>query len=279
VKIKLITDESLDRFSRILKPLGLSEYEIRVFLTLVTNGPSNYRVLGRESNVPIGKIYQVLSTLEAKGFVEVVQEKPKIYKAVEPKKALRRRLKQLEDDFLELEHKIKEELPTLQLQYSLKHDAIQGVVSEIFVGNNSSTEGVQGLLLRASDEVLISAAKFDIKSYEEDSIKRLLERGVSVRVVCSDFNENGKDFLDRLSDMGVNIRVLDGLTDRYCVVDNKCASAFISTFGQDICLQVYGSALCRVLREKFEETWKKARAVSLKTNYKKDFSRLNSDKI
>jgi len=265
----LIPTESLNRFSSILKPLGLSEYEIRVFLTLVTKGPSNYRVLGKESNVPIGKIYQVLSALEAKGFVEVIQEKPKIYRAVDPKRALRRRLKQLEDDFFELERQIKEELPALQLQYSLKHEVIQGVVSEISVGSNSFAESIKENLSKALDEVLISTSKFDAKLFEEDSFKRLLERGVSIRVMCSDFDENSKVVLDRLVDMGVYMRALEGLADRYYVVDNKCASAFISTFGQDISLQIHGSALCRILREQFEEMWKKARAISLKTNYLK----------
>jgi len=238
-------------------------------LTLVSNGPSNYRILGRESKVPIGKIYQVLSALESKGFVEVIQEKPKIYRAVDPKKALRRRLKQLEDDFFELERKIKEELPSLQLQYSLKHDLIQGVVSEIFVGKNSFRKSVQENLLKALDAVLISTPKFDINLHEEDLFKRLIERGVSVRVMCSDFDENCKDVLDRLIDMGVDIRVLDAPTAEFNVVDDRCASTFINTLGEDICLQIHGSALCRVLRERFEEMWKKARAMRLRNNYRK----------
>jgi len=265
----LIADELYNRFLHILKPLGLSEYEVRVFLTLLVNGPSNYRILGREANVPTGKIYQVLSTLEAKGFVEVIQGKPKIYRAVEPKKALRRRLRQLEDDFFELERKIREALPTLELQYSMKHDVIQGVVSEIFVGGNSFSKSIHENLLKALNEVLISTSRLDVKLHEEDLFKRLLERGVSIRMMCSDVNENNKDVLDRLIDLGVDIRVLDMLADRYYVVDDKSASIFVGRFGEDICLQVHGPAMCRVLRERFEEAWGRARGIRPKMNYRK----------
>lgn len=230
-------------------------------MTLVRNGPANYRVLGKKSNVPLGKIYQVLSTLEAKGFVEVIHGKPKIYKAVEPKKALRRRLRQLEEDSFELEWKIREVLPTLQFQYSLRHDAIQGVVGEILVGRNSFARNIQNNLLKALDEVLICASSFDIKLHEEDLFKRLLERGVTVKVICAKVDENAEGVLNRLIDLGLDIRVLDVLMDRYYIVDDKSVFTFIGGSGEEICLQIHGTALCRVLKDRFKEAWEKARAL------------------
>lgn len=272
---KLTTDEFFNRFRHVLKPLGLSEYEIRVFLTLVRNGPANYRVLGKKSNVPLGKIYQVLSTLEARGFIEIIHRKPKIYKAAEPKIALRRRLRQLEDNVFELAWKIREVLPTLQFQYGLRHDAIQGVIGEIFVGRNSFARSIQGNLLRALDEVLISTSEFDIKLHEEDLFKQLLEHGVTVKVLCSKVDENAKDVLDRLINLGVDIRVLDTLEDRYYVLDDKNVFTFIAKFGEEICLQIHGSALCRVLKDRFEETWKKARVMRQRMNARKNMNRVN----
>jgi len=260
---KLTTEEFFDRFHHVLKPLGLSDYEIRVFLTLVKNGPANYRVLGKKSNVPLGKIYQVLSTLEAKGFVEVIHVKPKIYEAVEPKKALRRRLRQLEDRTSELRWKIREVLPTLQFQYGLRHDAIQGVVDGIFVGRNSFVRDVQKNLLRALDEVLISTPKFEIKLHEEEMFKQLLKRGVNVKVICSKVDETTKDIFGRLTDLGLKIRFSDALADRYYVLDDKSAFTFIGRFGEEVCLLVHGPALCRVLKDRFNEAWEQARAIRL----------------
>lgn len=257
----LIAEKSLNRFSQVLRPLGLSEYEVRVFLSLVKNGPANYRNIAKESNVPTGKIYQVLSTLRAKGFVEVIQAKPKIYRAIEPKIALRRRLKQLEEDFFELERKIRDELPTLQLQYSLKHDIIRGVLSEILVGCNSFAKSIRNTLLKTLDEVLVVTPKFDVKPHEEDVFTRLLERGVSIKVLCSGFEEASEDIVSRLRDLGAQIRVEEAVKDKYYVVDDKSVSTFINSSGENICLQIHGTALGRVLKERFEERWEQAREI------------------
>lgn len=267
-EVQLIDKELVDRFSHVLRPLGLSEYEVRVFLTLVIGGPANYRVISRQSDVPTGKIYQVLSALEARGFVEVIQEKPKIWRAVEPKKALRRRLKQLEEDAFELEHKIRDVLPTLQLRYGLKHDIIQGVVSEILVNSNSFSKSIQETLLRASDEVLIVTPSFDVKLHEEDVFRRLLERGVLIRMICSDVDENSKTILERLLRSGLNVRIQDVLADKYYVVDDNYAFTFVNRSDEDVCLQMQGSPLCRVLKARFEERWKYARNFGSKTHYR-----------
>jgi len=241
----------------------------------VRNGPANYRVLGKKSEVPLGKIYQVLSTLEAKGFVEVIREKPKIYKAVEPKKALRRRIRQLEDDCHELEWKIREVLPTLQFHYGQRHDAIRGVVDEILLGRNSLARNIRKSLLSALDEVSISTCEFDIKLHEEDLFKQLLERGVTVKVICSKVDEKTEDILYRLVDLGLDIRVLDALEDKYYVIDDKDVFTCIAKFGEEICLKVHGATLCRVLKERFEEAWEKGRVVGQRTNNSKNMRLVN----
>ena len=148
------------RYSETLKNLGLSNYEIRVFLTLLMQGPMNYRSLCHESSVPTGKIYQVLSTLESKSFVEISQDRPKVLSAAEPKRAFRNRLRQIEADFVDLELKTRDLLQTLQFQYNLKYDKIQGIVSEIFVGGAASANSIRENLLKAEDEALFSTERF-----------------------------------------------------------------------------------------------------------------------
>jgi sugar-specific transcriptional regulator TrmB len=256
---KMIPFDFFNRYAQILKPLGLSEYETRVFLTLLMSGPLNYRVLVRESSVPTGKIYQVLATLESKGFIEVVQEKPKVFKAAEPKKALRRRLRQLEDDFLELELKTKEALLSLQSQYNLKYDIIQGLVSEIFVGSKSFGSRIQENLAKAESEVLISwngpISGLDTKTV----FGELLGRGVPVRAMFPSAAVREKSFLSGLSELGVNVRLLEILPSEYVVVDEKNVSLIIEGSSEPTCVQIHGSGLCRVLRERFTEDWEKSK--------------------
>jgi sugar-specific transcriptional regulator TrmB len=257
----MIPFDFFSRYSLILKNLGLSEYEIRVFLTLLLSGSLNYRVLCRDSGVPTGKIYQILSTLESKGFVEISQDRPKIFKAVEPKKALRRRLRQIEEDFFDLELKTREALQTLQLQYSLRYDEIQGIVSEIFVGGVSASNGIRDNLLKAENEVLFSTEEAFGSLHIEDLCGILLERGVKIRAIIGVPSEKKHENFDRLIHMGVNVRQLDSLPAKYFVVDDKYVSLLIDGQESETCVQIHGAALCRVLRERFMETWDKASLV------------------
>jgi sugar-specific transcriptional regulator TrmB len=223
------------------------------------SGPLNYRVLVRESGVPTGKIYQVLATLESKGFIELVQEKPKVFKAAEPKKALRRRLRQLEDDFLELELKTKEALLSLQTQYNLKYDIIQGLVSEIFVGSKSFGSRIQESLSKAENEVLISW-NGPISGLDTNTVfGELRGRGVSVRAMFPNAAVREKGFLSGLSELGVDVRLLETLPSEYVVVDEKNVSLIIEGSSEPTCVQIHGSGLCRVLRERFTEDWEKSK--------------------
>jgi sugar-specific transcriptional regulator TrmB len=254
----MIPFDFFSRYSLILKNLGLSEYEIRVYLTLLIQGSLNYRDLCRDSGVPTGKIYQVLSALESKGFVEISQDRPKVCKAVEPKKALRRRLRQIEEDFFDLELKTREALQTLQLQYNLKYDEIQGIVSEVYVGGPSSTNGIRENLLKAEKEILFSTGEIFGGSQIENLCGVALERGVKIKAIVPKSSSKNIMAFDHLSDLGVNVRQLDSLAAKYFVVDDKYVSLLIDGDESETCVQIQGAALCRVLRERFMENWNKA---------------------
>lgn len=67
-----------------LKELGLTEYDAKVYYILVSQGTLTAIDLSRESGVPMSKIYVVLGRLENQGWISVVPERPKKYRAVDP---------------------------------------------------------------------------------------------------------------------------------------------------------------------------------------------------
>jgi sugar-specific transcriptional regulator TrmB len=74
-----------------LQDLGLSEYEARAFRSLLRTGPTTAKDLSRASDVPMGRIYDVLNGLETYGLVRSqAASRPKEYVAVEPATALDR---------------------------------------------------------------------------------------------------------------------------------------------------------------------------------------------
>ncbi|MCX6693416.1 MAG: TrmB family transcriptional regulator [Methanomicrobiales archaeon] len=67
-----------------LVQLGLKEYEARIYVALVGLGETNVRRIHEVSGVPRPRVYDVLNALDEKGFIEIRQGSPLMYRAVRP---------------------------------------------------------------------------------------------------------------------------------------------------------------------------------------------------
>lgn len=76
------------RLWRRLQQLGLNAYESRSYLVLLGHPRFKALELAARANVPRQKIYEVLDALVEKGFAQVVQERTKLFSAVEPDLAI-----------------------------------------------------------------------------------------------------------------------------------------------------------------------------------------------
>ncbi|HUP03444.1 MAG TPA: helix-turn-helix domain-containing protein [Bryobacteraceae bacterium] len=83
-----LADAGFQRFWRRLQQLGLNAYESRSYLVLLGHPRFKALELAARSHVPRQKIYEVLDSLVEKGFAQVVQEKTKLFSAVEPSLAI-----------------------------------------------------------------------------------------------------------------------------------------------------------------------------------------------
>src|SRR5690349_15606746 len=91
-RMELMTEElgemDYQRFWRRLQQLGLNAYEARSYLVLLGHPRFKALELAARAHVPRQKIYEVLDSLVEKGFTRVVQEKTKLFSAVEPSLAV-----------------------------------------------------------------------------------------------------------------------------------------------------------------------------------------------
>src|SRR3974390_1757749 len=85
---KDLPDLEYQRFWRRLQQLGLNAYEARSYLVLVGHSRFKALELGAGGPVPRQKIYKVLDSLVEKVFAEVIQERTKLFSAVEPSLAI-----------------------------------------------------------------------------------------------------------------------------------------------------------------------------------------------
>src|SRR5579884_1942755 len=100
-----LAELDFQRFWRRLQQLGLNAYEARSYLVLVGHPRFKALELAARAHVPRQKIYEVLDSLVEKGFAQVVQEKTKLFSAVEPSLAiptyLSRRAQSLQQELTE----------------------------------------------------------------------------------------------------------------------------------------------------------------------------------
>ncbi len=73
-------DQAVENLAR----LGLREYEAKIYVALVGLGEANVRSIHEVSGVPRPRVYDVLNALDARGFIEIRQGSPLMYRAVRP---------------------------------------------------------------------------------------------------------------------------------------------------------------------------------------------------
>src|SRR3954468_14129024 len=81
---KELPEMDFQRFWRRLQQVGLNAYEARSYLVLMGHPRFKALELAARAHVPRQKIYEVLDSLVEKGFAQVVQEKTKLFSAVDP---------------------------------------------------------------------------------------------------------------------------------------------------------------------------------------------------
>ena len=83
-----LPEMDFQRFWKRLQQTGLNAYEARSYLVLIGHPRFKALELAARAHVPRQKIYEVLDSLAQKGFAQVVQEKTKLFSAVEPSLAI-----------------------------------------------------------------------------------------------------------------------------------------------------------------------------------------------
>jgi len=175
-----------------LRDLGLSEYEARAYRALLNTGPTTAKELSRASDVPMGRIYDVLNSIEQYNLVRSqTASRPKKYVAVEPATALDRLL---DDKKRELEEKA-DQYEEIVDDLSEELDAADPVEEQFWTAAVGPEETADLLVerLSAADERIVFVASAQTSLFELDEIGDLvaeqfeeaIERGVDVKVLLT----------------------------------------------------------------------------------------------
>ena len=85
-------------FLKKIKDFGLNSYEAKIWTALLSRGVSTAGELSDIANVPRSRSYDILESLERKGFIVMKIGKPIQYLAVSPTEVLERVKKKIRED-------------------------------------------------------------------------------------------------------------------------------------------------------------------------------------
>jgi len=160
---------SLDRIAESLQELGLSLYETRLYLGLLTGGRQNGNELSRTSGVPSSKVYAMLERLAGDGLVARTRRGSTVeYVCVPPRDLLHK----LRERYVKPLEYLEETLPSLQM--TEPHPDIvelQGV--------DAILDHARALIRAAEGDIYLSVWSDEISSLLDD-LEDADKRGVRI---------------------------------------------------------------------------------------------------
>jgi sugar-specific transcriptional regulator TrmB len=110
-----------------LQNYGLTRLEAKVYVVLFTLGEAEASELARNLGMHFSQFYNVINSLEKKGFVEAHPGRPKRYRATDPKHIFRSRIVELEG----LEKSLTERLSALKSQQEVTRKPSVWIISGV----------------------------------------------------------------------------------------------------------------------------------------------------
>jgi sugar-specific transcriptional regulator TrmB len=215
---------------RKLQQVGLNAYESRSYLVLMGHSRFKALELAARAHVPRQKIYEVLDSLVEKGFAQVVQEKTKLFSAVDPSLAipgyLARRSKALQNELTEQARLATGLIEDLRSAFREGQDG-RGTLDFLNLVNDPTQTAIhyRRMLTTVSRTFMeFSRAPFAVDPLDEQLVKDASDRGVQSRILieAGTLDAEHRSRLGEYHDHNIEIRFVESLPLKLALFDGKC---------------------------------------------------------
>lgn len=199
-----------------MEDLGLTSYEIRVYTSLLDAGSMTAANISKKSGVPYSKIYEVLNSLEEKGWLESDSSRPQKFFPKSPSTALEATRTRYDNNFRKSQGIIISELMPIYTKSGIKERPEIWVTTGIMNIASKVNEIIQN-----SQHELLVALPFVAESIAkplQPVLRMLHDKGVKVNILAS--SKINPDILRSLSRVA-EIRVKEGLFGGGVIGDEK----------------------------------------------------------
>lgn len=205
-----------EKSRKAMEHLGLTGYEIRVYVSLLEAGAMTASDISKKSGVPYSKIYEVLNTLEEKGWLESDSSRPQQFFPKSPSSALEVTKSKIETSFRESQVSIVNELMPIYTKSGIKERPEIWVARGVF----NIAAKVNEVIQNSQQELLVALPQVaeNFTKPLQPILRSMHERGIRIRILVSaKMNPDTIKALSRFSE----VRLRDGLFGGGVIGDGK----------------------------------------------------------
>jgi len=214
--------------SRLRKIFDLNLYEVKVWTALLSRGISTAGELSTISDVPRSRAYDILESLEKKGFIVMKLGKPIKFVALKPEEVIERAKKNLVVSAREKSKRLDE----------LKGDEVLGELNGLFSngikyiepselsgslkGRSNMYNHLDMMVRNAEKNIVIATTAQGINRKLEalmPSLEKAKKRGVKIRIAAPFTSENEK-VIKELSKVA-EVKNMKDIRARFSIIDGK----------------------------------------------------------
>jgi sugar-specific transcriptional regulator TrmB len=263
-------ETAFQNFWRRLQDLGLTAYEARSYLVLVGHPRFKALELAVRASVPRQKIYEVLDSLVDKGFAQVVQEKTKLFSAIEPGLAvpsyLARKRKLIDLQLAGSSRAAEALIEDLGDAYSESRGG-RGTLDFLRIVNEpmqAATHYRRMLAEVASEYLEFSRPPYAVDPLDEQLVKQASARGVRCRLLlgAGSLDEAHRQRLEEFEQAGVEVRRAGALPMKLALFDSRVGLVAlldpVTTFPFWTSLLFDHAGFGEAMKGLFEDHWRRA---------------------
>ncbi len=208
-----------DKTRKALEKIGLTSYEIKAFSSLLKSSELTAADLSQKSGIPYSKIYEVLGTLEEKGWIGSDDSRPTKYFAKSPATGLDTTKNELESQFKKNQNIILNELVPLYEKSGTSEKPDIWVLSGAFNIAAKILEMVES----CTNEVMIALpeAGEGLVKQALPKLRQLHDKGVDITILTSDkMDKESLRSISRVAPVKVKKGLFGGgiISDKHYVV-------------------------------------------------------------
>ncbi|MEK6852298.1 MAG: helix-turn-helix domain-containing protein [Nanoarchaeota archaeon] len=213
---------------KVKQNFDLNIYESKVWLALLTKGVASIAEINDLSKVPRSRIYDVLKSLETKGFCMERLGKPIKYLALEPEVVVERLKKSIEStakERTEILEKVKKSNEYVELEKLFKTNISPvETFGSVLKGRNSVLAQMANLIKDAKKTVVVVSNSDALEKnilYLAPVLKKKASQGVDIKIGVAGNSNSYPEVLDDLrKKYKITVKNIDG-NPKFCVADSS----------------------------------------------------------